>query len=125
MSSFLPAVKITNLESFSDIVNFFRSLTTKKSVSLKHRDKRPYILAESTKFVKNEEVNSSAGCLVISGYVRGQTLCAEDFVHIPGWKDFKLKKIEVLSDPYKATTRKTNGDSLLRTVNPDPSKQVH
>jgi pre-rRNA-processing protein TSR1 len=42
----------------------------------------------------------SKGTLKVMGYVRGQPLCVNSLVHIPGWGDFQMSRIDVPDDPH-------------------------
>lgn len=57
----------------------------------------------------------------VSGFVRGQTISVNDLVHVFGWKDFKLKKIEILSDPHKFGSANS---TVIQTQFADITKQV-
>jgi pre-rRNA-processing protein TSR1 len=42
----------------------------------------------------------SVGTLKVMGYVRGQPLCVNSLVHIPGWGDFQMSRIDAPDDPH-------------------------
>merc|ERR1719237_1938441 len=53
---------------------------------------------------------SSEGTLKITGYIRGDKINVNRLIHIPGWKDFQLEKIEKLADPQAFFKNKSGND---------------
>lgn len=51
-------------------------------------------------------------------------MSVNDLVHITGWKDFKLNKVEILPDPHKVNARPVSDDAGVPTHVPDATKQV-
>lgn len=47
-----------------------------------------------------------------------------DLVHITGWKDFKVRKVELMHDPYKIYNKQLDVNEVIKTVFPDSEKQV-
>jgi len=44
--------------------------------------------------------SEGTGVLKVSGYVRGQSLSANQLVHLPGHGDFQLLQIDTATEPY-------------------------
>ena len=51
-------------------------------------------------------------------------MSVNDLVHITGWRDFKLRKLEILQDPHKLNDRLSRDNVVLQTLLPDADKQV-
>lgn len=57
--------------------------------------------------------------LILKGYVRAQTLSANDFMHITGWKDFRIKKIDLLPDPFKDNSKSVGAVDSIKVFIPE------
>lgn len=80
----------------------------------------------------------SLGTLKVTGYVRGQPLCVNSLVHIPGWGDFQMSRIDAPEDPHplekgrKGNRKDVNTKSVNEVMDEDgrvleisdPVKQV-
>lgn len=64
----------------------------------------------------------------VSGYLRGLPLSVNGLVHIPGFGDFQMKRIDALRDPFpvgeslKSNSEMDDDIRVLETA--DPTKQV-
>lgn len=67
ITSVISTVKTINLDSFSDMMSFFRVISTKKPDVNIQRDRRPYIVAESTQYEKSDNVSIGSGVHQYSG----------------------------------------------------------
>lgn len=89
-----------------------RSLCEKTPKGLRWRENRPRVLAERVGWEKNEKSttevsengdvpkgfeNEELGTLVVEGVVRGVQLNANRLMHIQGYGDFKIDKVNLLS----------------------------
>jgi len=98
LESKFPVDKVWSVETETEAVNLIRAVGCQKRREVKHRDRRAYMLAEQTNWSENDgTVNFS-----LTGYVRGSTLNADRLVHIPGWGDFQIEKIETAIEPLRS-----------------------
>jgi pre-rRNA-processing protein TSR1 len=94
--------KVYHLNSEMDVqmmMRHFGEQTKAKHNSL--RQYRPHVLAENVEYDEND---GATGTLKIAGYVRGTKLNVNRLIHLPGWGDFQLDKIEILKDPNPMST---------------------
>lgn len=61
--------------------------------------------------------------LKLFGYVRNGTLSPDDLLHVVGWDDYQIEKIEILADPMPMRSTKDSEMSLATALVPDPMKQ--
>ncbi|KAK5645758.1 hypothetical protein RI129_004222 [Pyrocoelia pectoralis] len=97
VSKWIPDEKIITLDKTSDALNILRKIGNQKHKSIINRDRRPHLYAEEYKYIKNEE--GSLGTLMITGYLRGVPLSANDLIHLPGLGDFQMLQIDAVSEP--------------------------
>ncbi|OUC42626.1 hypothetical protein D917_02783 [Trichinella nativa] len=93
----------------------------KQPLSLQQHHSR--IIVESCSIVEqNDEL--SVCTLKINGYVRGPPLDVNHLLHIPGWGDFQMDKIDVITDPHPL--HKYGKSHVIETCTfavADPAKQ--
>ncbi|KAH3683753.1 hypothetical protein WICPIJ_005272 [Wickerhamomyces pijperi] len=90
--------KIFNLENTSDALIAIRTLCQKFPKSITWRDSRGWLVADSINYQKNPEPTPELeGILKVEGTVRGIGFNANKLVHIPGYGDFQIARIEKLS----------------------------
>ncbi|SSD58380.1 probable Ribosome biogenesis protein TSR1 [Saccharomycodes ludwigii] len=97
--------RVYNLEKKSDSLNVLRILSQKLPRSVNWRDNRGYLVADIIDFIENSE---NEGHLVIDGTVRGIGFDTNKLVHLPGFGDFQISKID-----KKAKLKGLNEDSFL------------
>lgn len=97
--------KLYALENDAECLNCIRTICQKFPKSITWRDSRPYILADSASWMASEN-EPSMGHIVVEGTVRGTGINANRLVHIPGFGDFQVDRIEKLS---KSHTSKKGG----------------
>ncbi|XP_073951741.1 tsr1 ribosome assembly factor [Choristoneura fumiferana] len=130
VSKWLPEEKIMQLDKSSDGLNVLRRIGNQKRNVLHHREKRPYMLAESYEYVADAEGES--GTLKVSGYLRGMPLDVNGLVHVTGLGDFQMSRIDGHEDPHPLMLGKENSNpdkmeaevvkvSILQVA--DPAKQ--
>lgn len=89
---FFPnAEKLYILESPSDSLNLLRTLCQKVPRGIHWRDVRGYLLADHLDKVQFDENNT---LLTIEGIVRGTGFDINGLLHVPGFGDFQIEKIE-------------------------------
>lgn len=107
---FFPNVdKLYTLENSSESSNLLRTLCQKVPKGIHWRDVRGYLIADHLdKFQFNEETS----LLTIDGIVRGTGFNVNGLVHIPGFGDFQIEKIEKSASKEIETVIPENQDSL-------------
>lgn len=87
VSKWLPEEKIMQLDKSSDGLNVLRRIGNQKRNVLHHREKRPYMLAESYEYVSDAEGEN--GTLKVSGYLRGCHWMSTVWFMSRGWVIFR------------------------------------
>ncbi|XP_061709912.1 pre-rRNA-processing protein TSR1 homolog [Cydia pomonella] len=105
ISKWLPEEKIIQLDKSSDGLNVLRRIGNQKRNILHHREKRPYMLAESYEYVPGAE---GSGTLRVSGYLKGMPLDVNGLVHVTGLGDFQMSRIDGHDDPHPLILVKEN-----------------
>ncbi|KRZ85937.1 Pre-rRNA-processing protein TSR1 -like protein [Trichinella sp. T8] len=93
----------------------------KQPLSLQQHHSR--IIVESCSIVEQND-DLSVCTLKINGYVRGPPLDVNHLLHIPGWGDFQMDKIDVITDPHPL--HKYGKSHVIETCTfavADPAKQ--
>lgn len=104
---FFPNVeKLYTLENDSESMNLLRNICQKVPKGIHWRDNRGYLLADKLDKVHINEVES---VLTIDGIVRGTGFNVNGLIHLPGFGDFQIEKIE------KMISRSSDNDIILPT----------
>ncbi|XP_063621177.1 pre-rRNA-processing protein TSR1 homolog [Cydia splendana] len=130
ISKWLPEEKIIQLDKSSDGLNVLRRIGNQKRNILHHREKRPYMLAESYEYVP--DAVGESGTLRVTGYLKGMPLDVNGLVHVTGLGDFQMSRIDGHDDPHPLILGKENAKpdsmdaevvkvSVLQVA--DPAKQ--
>ena len=112
-----------------------RHLSSQKRRPNSLRDHRPHLMVESASF---EEVGDSAGkgTLKVEGYVRcggGNSFLSwsvNRLVHIPGWGDFQIAKVDSKTDPHPLVgdksrqVKKVSDETDENGMSVDPSFEI-
>lgn len=77
-----------SLQSNNDISTLFRTFDSCGLVSQAWKKDRGYLLADQV------QVNEQ-GSIVVSGFVKGSCINANQLVHITGLDDYNIEKIEI------------------------------
>ncbi|CAB3242948.1 unnamed protein product [Arctia plantaginis] len=110
ISKWLPEERVMQLDKSSDGLNLLRRIGNQKRNIIHHREKRPYMLAEEVEYVPDAEGEN--GTLKISGYLRGMPLNVNGLLHITGFGDFQMSRIDGWTeDPHPLSTGKENASS--------------
>jgi len=96
----LPVEKVWSVEGEVEAVNLVRAVGCQKRREVKHRDRRANMLGEKVEW-KEDEAGGGVGTLAVTGYVRGSALSANRLVHVPGWGDFQVDRIETAVEPIR------------------------
>jgi pre-rRNA-processing protein TSR1 len=89
----------------ADAAEFLRALCGVRTAQPPWRALRPYLLAQDIQFIPDADVAAGAagtdamGTLVVSGYVRGAPLCADQLGYLPGIGEFQFDSIEASPEP--------------------------
>lgn len=106
-SHFFPdSERIYSTASSSDVMNLSRSLCQKTPKGVSWRDERSYLMASSYHW-NADSSSETGGYLVAEGIVRGQGMTPDRLVHITGFGDFQVEKIEVVSAHGAESTDQT------------------
>jgi len=109
---FVSKPKILQLDNENDSNQFVRFICESKVAQLSWRATRPYMLVDIINFQQNDPDGIKGpvgfGTLMVSGYLRGSVLNPNNIVHITGYGDAQIEKIESGIDPYTFSRRKKN-----------------
>uniref|UniRef100_A0A1I7T3P4 Pre-rRNA-processing protein TSR1 homolog n=2 Tax=Caenorhabditis tropicalis TaxID=1561998 RepID=A0A1I7T3P4_9PELO len=89
-SGVLPA------DSVSDNLQLLRTLNETKKKPLTLQARHSYMLVENLE----GSVDGETCTLVAQGYLRGPEWNANNLIHLPGYGDFQISKIETAADPH-------------------------
>lgn len=90
----IPIEKLLVIEKDQDALRLLHLIGSQKQRSVYQRDLRSHVLAEEISF--EQQVDDPTLCtLTVEGFVRYQPLNVNGIVHIPGWGDFQMDKIEI------------------------------
>eukprot|EP01101_Sappina_pedata_P007728 TRINITY_DN4140_c0_g1_i1.p1 TRINITY_DN4140_c0_g1~~TRINITY_DN4140_c0_g1_i1.p1 ORF type:complete len:825 (+),score=477.89 TRINITY_DN4140_c0_g1_i1:86-2560(+) len=102
---FTDASKIVPLSTEQDASVLVRTLVNSKLKKLAWRDIRPYLLGQNFEFQPSEQ-NDKEGTLVVTGFLRGSSLSANDLIHLPLFGDYQISKIEEEFDNFSHSRKK-------------------
>lgn len=89
---FFPSCdKLFILENANDQLNMLRNLSQKFPHRINWRDSRGYLVADKLDKI---DINNDESMLVIEGIVRGNGFNPDNLIHIPGFGDKQIEKIE-------------------------------
>lgn len=94
----LPGEKISLLDKSVDALNVLRRAGSQKQKNVFYRSKRSYLIAEKLKYSSQDA--EGFGTLEVTGYLRGKPLSVNGLVHLPGFGDFQMARIDSPEDPY-------------------------
>ncbi|KZC09196.1 PREDICTED: pre-rRNA-processing protein TSR1 homolog [Dufourea novaeangliae] len=112
INKWLPDEKVSQLDTAVDALNVLRRVGSQKQRIVSYKSKRPHLLVEEVKFNCNED-STELGTLMVSGYLRDVPLSVNGLVHIPGFGDFQMSRIDAPEDPYPIETKqRKHGDAM-------------
>lgn len=110
-SHFFPnEEKLFALELESDCANCIRTLCQKFPKSVVWRDSRGYMVPDTVYWSDS----TTQGSLVVEGTVRGNGFSANGLVHLPGYGDFRIDRIEKIA---------LKGDTEHQSYTPDANQE--
>ncbi|KAK6203051.1 uncharacterized protein RJT21DRAFT_93649 [Scheffersomyces amazonensis] len=111
--------KLFALEAESENLNCLRTICQKFPKSITWRDSRGWLIADHATWVESESEPGN-GELIVEGTARGTGFNANRLVHIPGYGDFQINKIEQLP---KSSRRGVDIDIDIKSYVPDESQE--
>ncbi|PAV75178.1 hypothetical protein WR25_25488 [Diploscapter pachys] len=120
----LDSERIFPTGSSNDAILLLRTFIEMRKKHTMLQMRRAHVLVEKVDLSKEE---AGLCTLSASGYIRGPALTASGLLHIVGFGDFQIEKIEEHPDPHPLQNRKNQENSeflqITRTALPDPEKQ--
>ena len=110
-----PLEKLYVVEKEGDVLRLLHQIGSQKQRPVFQRDLRPHVLSEELTFKQNAD-DATLGTLTVEGYVRYQPLNVNSLVHIPGWGDFQIDRMEVRKDK--------EGFTLLEEADPEQQETL-
>ena len=108
LASKLPVEKVTSVASEAEAVTLLRTLGSQKRKEVSFKDRRGHLFAERV------EYSEETSCLALTGFVRGATINANRLVHLPGWGDFQVDRIEAAMEPARLGKNQMRGDQEMQ-----------
>lgn len=109
--------RLHNSDTEQEIFLLLRTIAEQKRKTVNLRHKRPYMLADQVQFESSS--SEDVGTLAVTGFVRGECLDVNRLVHIVGWGDYQINRIDAAVNPFsnsKARKEKKNkgqGDGTM------------
>jgi pre-rRNA-processing protein TSR1 len=107
--------KLHAIETNHDYSQLFHIAGSSRRQKSSFKEARPIVSSDSVSIVD--------GRLTFTGFVRNKTLNPNDLVHIPGYDDYQMHKIEVLPDIVSLRPLSIEGDQVVQTLVPDLMNQ--
>lgn len=109
--------KLFALENDSECANCLRTLCQKFPKSINWRDSRGYLVADSAYW--SQDSPQEVGSLVVEGTVRGVGFNSNRLVHVPGYGDFQIEKIEKVARSDVETYTPDESQDTLEELKPE------
>ncbi len=123
LDQMVPTEKLQIIENESDALRLLHQIGSQKQRPVYQRNMRCHFLSEELNFKQNP-TDPTTGTLIVDGYVRYQPLNVNGLVHIPGWGDFQMERIEVRRGPGEFIFLEEANSSIQETLksenDPDP-----
>jgi len=102
--------KVFSLDSPQDSLLLLRQANEQKRKIPSLRQHRSYLLAENVAFqdAENADDVNELGTLLLTGYVRSNSLSVNGLLHLPGWGDFQISQIDAPTDPHPLPNKSKN-----------------
>lgn len=89
MDQFFPDTeKVYGPEINSEALNVVRQICDKTPKGIRWRESRPYLLADRA-------VELDSNLISVQGYLRGAPLDIDRLIHVPGFGDYQIEKVEI------------------------------
>ncbi|KAG7660953.1 TSR1 [[Candida] subhashii] len=114
--------KLFSLELDSDNINCLRTICQKFPKSVTWRDSRGWLVADKVSWSTD---TPESGHLVVEGTIRGVGFNVNRLVHIPGYGDFQVEKLEKISKsrPTRGQDMEMDEDNILDAYIPDENQE--
>jgi pre-rRNA-processing protein TSR1 len=117
-AKFAEEPRIVPCDNMADADQLIRFIVGQKIRDL-WRDRRSYMLVEGVSFTSTEE---EFGVLSLSGYIRGGELDVNGLIHLSGYGDFQIERVDGPRDPHpylagRRTEAVGDADIILGTPN--------
>ncbi|CAP25030.3 Protein CBR-TAG-151 [Caenorhabditis briggsae] len=99
-------------DSVTDNLQLLRTLNETKKKPLTLQARHSYMLVENLEATESPE-DSSKITLKAQGYLRGPEWNANNLIHLPGFGDFQISKIETAADPHPLKTSPPKGAEVI------------
>lgn len=119
-----PEEKVHVVDKEQEALQLLHLIGNCKRKRMTYKSHRPQLLAQEMRFDLIE--GQETGNMLVTGFVRSKSLPVNGLVHIPGFGDYQVEQIEVLSDPMPVNKRKEASEKrkeVLRIIKPDPMVQ--
>lgn len=114
--------KLYALENESECSNCIRTIAQKFPKSVNWRDARGYLVADEAYWAPTE---AHDGHLVVEGTVRGTGFNANRLVHIPGYGDFQIDRIEALGRGHRKEAMEVDENSCFLPDDQEPLEELN
>ncbi|EAR91270.3 carboxy-terminal domain transketolase (macronuclear) [Tetrahymena thermophila SB210] len=99
-----------SIENEQSIFTLLRQLQARTLLPYDWKEQRGYMLADEV------TVNPTNGVVEITGFLRGHCINANQLIHITGYDDYEIQKIEILKNPIKIKQKiKKKGNGMNET----------
>lgn len=115
LDQMVPVEKLQVIDSEGDALRLLHQIGSQKQRPIYQRNMRPHILSEELKF-KQSSSDPTVGTLIVDGYIRYQPLNVNGLVHIPGWGDFQMERIEIRKAPGEFELLEESNPSIQETL---------
>ena len=116
-----PDEKLHIVDREQEALQLLHLIGNCKKKRMTYKCRRSQVIAESITFDFAE--GNATGKMIVSGYVRSKALNVNGLVHVPGFGDLQLERLEVLPDPRPLNQRKEKSQEqkmiTTRVIKPD------
>ncbi|KAH7727402.1 pre-rRNA-processing protein TSR1 isoform X2 [Aphelenchoides avenae] len=112
--------KVHDLDNASDALQLLRQIAEMKKRPTILQQRRPHLMVER---MEMDNLQSGTCTLKLTGYVRGTPLNVNKLVHVQGWGDFQVARIDEEEDPH-SLKGPARGMREFKAIVADPHKQT-
>lgn len=115
LSQMIPLEKLQVIDNEMDALRLLHQIGSQKQRPIYQRNMRSHLLSEELNFKQNPD-DPTVGTLFVDGYVRYQPLNVNGLVHIPGWGDFQMERIEIRKAPGEFDLLEDSNPTVQETL---------